>query len=261
MSRFQRLFLTGASSGIGAALAREFARDGVEVVLTARRLDRLESLAAELRGAGARVHVAELDVLDTAAVNRTVHEFDRRLGGIDLFVANAGVGNAAHASVLRPQDVELTLRVNLLGAAATILAGLECLRPHGRGTLCAVSSLAALGGMPAGGAYSASKAGLSTLLETLAIDLYHTDIEVIDVQPGYVVSEMTAGRRGPMPLLWSTERAARRIVRDLERGRSISTFPWALSTAMRLATRLPRPLWRRALAALRVDRSRRSTPG
>ncbi|MHC4892035.1 MAG: SDR family NAD(P)-dependent oxidoreductase [Planctomycetota bacterium] len=256
-SRFGTALVTGASSGIGAGLAAELARRGVHVVACARRRDRLDQLASEVRGTGGRIDVFELDVRDVDAVRNRITEHDTAVGGFDLVIANAGVGRAAHAERLGFDEVRATLETNVVGACATLMAGLECMRPRGRGTLCGISSLASLGGMPTSGAYSASKAALATFIETLRIDLDRSEIEVIDVQPGFVSSEMTDGQPHPQPFKWSTERAVLRIVNDLERGRAISTFPWQLSTPLRLFARSPRWLWRWSMAALSPVRGKR----
>ena len=254
MPRFRNAVVTGASSGIGAALALELARRGTEVVLCARRRERLEALAEAIERAGGRARVEPLDVTDPDAIARLLARLDAELEGLDLVVANAGVGGARHASRLTVDDVRPTLEVNVLGAIVTLTAALELMRGRGRGTLCGVSSLAGLGGMPSSGAYAASKAALSTFLETLAIDLAGTALRVVDVQPGFVESEMTAGRSGPLPCLWPADRAARRIADDLARGRAVSSFPWQLSWPLRALTRGPRVLWRWALGRLRPRR-------
>ena len=258
MSRFRNAWITGASSGIGAALALELARRGVHVAVSARRAERLDELAERIRAAGGEVTVVPLDVDDLDAQRRAVEELDARLEGLDLCVANAGVGRAGHASRLTLEDVRATLSVNVLGACTTLMLALERMRERDRGVLCGVSSLASLGGMPTSGAYSASKAALATFLETLTIDLQGTGIEVVDVQPGYVVSEMTAGATDPLPFLWGTERAARRIADDLERGRAICSFPWQVSLPLRLLARAPRPVWRLVMGRLSPESRRPS---
>lgn len=244
MTHFERALITGASSGIGAELARQLAAGGTEVVLVARREERLRSLAEGIEAGGGRVRIEVLDVTDVEALRAMIARVDGEVGGLDLIVANAGVGLARPGTEMTWSDVEPVLTVNVVAAMATIVAGLERMRPRGRGTLCGVSSLASRGGMPGSGAYCASKAALATFLETLAIDLAGSGITLVDVQPGFVVSEMTDQNDAPMPFLWSTERAAARIVRDLERGRAICTFPWQLSVPLALSRSLPRWLWR-----------------
>ncbi|MCB9914536.1 MAG: SDR family NAD(P)-dependent oxidoreductase [Planctomycetes bacterium] len=245
MASFQRAFLTGASSGLGAELARQLARRGTEVVVTARRRARLDALVAEITAAGGRARAETLDVRDADAVRALVARLDVELGGFDLVVANAGVGLATRAAELTWEQVDETFAVNLRGAAATLLAGRDAMLPRGRGTLCAITSLAATRGMPTSGAYCASKAGLATFVETLEIELRATGLRFVDVQPGFVVSEMTDKNTGHMPLLMQTAPAVARIVRGLERGDSVVAFPrrmaWPLRTLGKL---MPRALWR-----------------
>jgi short-subunit dehydrogenase len=251
--------VTGASSGIGAALAWELSRRGTHVVLAARRVERLEALRERIEAAGGSAEVHALDVRDVPRLRAFVKQLDARLlerhGGLDLVVANAGVGLAEHASKLAWGPIETTLAVNVVGAFATLHAGLECMLPRGRGTLAGISSLASLGGYPGAGAYPASKAALATYLETLRIDLAGSGLRVVDVQPGFVVSEMTTGERvaHPVPawLLVPVERAAEHIVRDLEHGRAISSFPASQSVPLRLLARAPRFVWRGLLGGLR----------
>jgi short-subunit dehydrogenase len=136
------------------------------------------------------------------------------------------------------------LRVNALGAIATVHAGLERMLPRGRGTLAAISSLAAYRGLPGSGTYSASKACLSTYLETLRSDLRGSGVRVVDVRPGFIRTEMTAGSSFPTPLLMDVEPAARRIARALERGSAQLAFPWPLWAALGAAQALPNVVWR-----------------
>ncbi len=233
-------------------MGRELARRGTHVVLTARRVERLEQLCGEIQSAGGSAEFHELDVRDVAGLRAFIAELDERLlepyGGLDLVVANAGVGLADHATRLQWGPIETTLAVNVVGAFATLHAGLECMLPRGRGTLAGVSSLASLGGMPSAGAYPASKAALAAYLETLRMDLRGTGVRVTDVQPGFVVSEMTTGERiaRPLPdwLLVPVEAAAERIAHDLEHGRAICSFPATQNLPLRALSKAPRFLWR-----------------
>ena len=244
MGHFGNAFVTGASGGLGAALARELAARGTRVVLAARRREALEELARELGAAGGRADVALLDVGDTEAVRSAVEHWDAELGGLDLVVANAGVAPPAGRDPVSWEGVEPVLRVNVLGAVATLAAALPMMRTRGRGTLAGISSLAALRGMPDSGAYSASKACLSTWLESLQIDLDGTGVTVVDVQPGFVRTPMTDRNRGPMPFLLEVDDAARRTVDGLERGRLLVSYPAGLSLPLRtLARWMPRRLW------------------
>jgi short-subunit dehydrogenase len=154
------------------------------------------------------------------------------------------VGEAQPAAELAWPEVERVLRVNALGACATLMGALECMRPRDRGTLGAVSSLAAYRGLPGSGAYSASKACLSTFLETLQVDLRRTRLRVVDVRPGFVRTPMTAGHAFNMPFVMDVGPAARIIVRALERGQPLCAFPVPLWLAVGMAQALPNRLWR-----------------
>lgn len=251
--RFAAAYVTGASSGIGAELVRRLAARGTRVIAVARRRERLEALAAALPGS---VSIEVLDVADTDAVRASVAAWDARLvaehgTGLDLVIANAGVGLGEHACDIAFENLERTLRVNTLGALATLHAGLRCFVERGSsGTLCGVSSLAGTGGFPSSGSYAASKAALSTWLETLQADLAGTDVKVVDVRPGYVHTEMTADADHGLPFAWSVERAVTRILSGLDRGTPRVVFPWQLRLVLGVLERAPRSVWRATMRAI-----------
>jgi NAD(P)-dependent dehydrogenase (short-subunit alcohol dehydrogenase family) len=241
---FRTALVTGASSGLGRELSRSLARRGTRVVLAARGAERLASLADEITAAGGRADVQVLDVTDTDAVDAAVKRWEAETGGLELVVANAGIGAARPAPELTRADVESVLAVNLTGAAATLLAALPGMLARGHGTLVGMSSLAAYRGLPGAGSYCASKAGLSTLLETLRADLDGTGVRVVDVRPGYVRTPMTAGLSPRMPFVLDLDEAVPRLVRGIERGGPLVTLPAAPALLMRLVGVLPGPLYR-----------------
>jgi short-subunit dehydrogenase len=226
--RFRCALITGASSGLGRAIALELAARGTLVWLAARRLDELERTAALIRLAGGRAEARALDVADTDAVLRLVAAWDLECGGFDLVLANAGVGS--HHDGADPSFAhELAVwRVNVLGATATLCAAAAPMLARGRGTLAAVTSLGGRRGMPRSGAYSASKAALTTYLESLRVDLAPRGLCVVEIRPGFVRTAMTDRNRFRMPFLWPVERAARVSVAALEAGRPVCAFPWQL---------------------------------
>lgn len=252
MLHYERAFITGASSGIGRALSLELARRGARVVLAARRLERLEDLVAEIRAAGGRADACELDVEEPEAIQAAITKWDAELGGLDLIIANAGVGHAAPATELAWTEVAQVVNVNVAGAFATLLAGRDVMLPRGSGTLVGVSSLAGLRALPGTGAYAASKAALQSFLETLELDLCESGLRIVDIQPGFVRSEMTDRNDFDMPFLWEVDKCARVCVDRLEEGRSVIHFPWQLSWSLRYIGRIcPRPLWRFIMRRLR----------
>ena len=163
--------VTGATSGIGRALCLELASRGAHVALAARREGELERAVHEIEARGGRALPLVLDVTDAAAVEDAVKRADRELGSLDLVVANAGDGTTGHASTLRWEDVARVVDVNVKGAMATLVAAIPVMLAQQGGHLVGVSSLAGRRGLPQSGAYGASKAALSTFLESLRIDL------------------------------------------------------------------------------------------
>jgi len=242
---YRSALITGASSGIGRALALWFARRGTIVRAAARRREALDTLVEEARSAGGRVLPFALDVTDTEATIRLVRTLDEECGGLDLVVANAGISVATDGRRLDWSDVERILHVNVLGAAATLSAALPAMVSRGRGHLVGVSSLAAWRGMPRFSAYCGSKAFLSVFLEGLRVDLRKVGVRVTSIHPGYVKSEITAGREGRMAFLLETDDAADRMGRAIVRGERVFSFPWQLHLVARLVRGLPDGLFDR----------------
>ena len=237
---YRSALITGASSGIGRALALWFARRGTNVWAAARRRDALNALVEEARSAGGRVQPLALDVTDTPETVRVIRSLDEECGGLDLVVANAGISVATDGRRLEWSDVERILEVNVLGAAATLSAALPAMVSRGRGHLVGISSLAAFRGMPRFSAYSGSKAFLSVFLEGLRVDLRKVGLKVTAIHAGYVKSELTAGgREDRMPFLLETDDAADRIGRAILRGDRVCSFPWQLRSLAQVVKGLP----------------------
>jgi len=233
------VFLTGASSGIGRALALELAAGGAHVAIAARRKDELERVAREIEDRGGRALVLTVDVSDPNAAMEAVRKADRDLGALEMVIANAGIGHYGHASTMSWEDVARQIDVNVRGTMATLCAAVPIFLANKGGHLVAVTSLAGVRGLPNSGAYSAAKAAVSTFLETLRIDLHDAGIRVTDVQPGFVDTPATANARHPMPFRWTAERAARHIVRRLASAPPTIAFPWPLVLLTRLGRLLP----------------------
>jgi len=245
MPAFKNAFITGASSGLGHAIALELARRGTHTVLAARRVELLEELAARIADTGARAEVCELDVSDVAAVRDSMRRWDDEVGGFDLVLANAGIGKSVVGADMQWEDVEDVLDVNIKGAIATLIEGMQLMLPRRRGTLVGMSSLAGVRAMPGSGVYAATKAAMQSFVETLEIDLCRSGLTVIDIQPGFVRTAMTDSNTHAMPFLVEVEVAARRCVDGMEKGSSVIAFPWQLALPLRTLGRvMPRPLWR-----------------
>ena len=244
--------ITGASSGLGAALALSYAGPQTVLGLIARNRDRLDATAAACRAAGASVDSASIDVADRTALASWLKEFDRA-HPVELLIANAGTSAGPDPrSPGEPADITLhQLEVNLLGAVHTIAPMMPLMCARRRGRIVAVASIAAYRGLPYSPGYSASKAGLRTYAEALRPLLMPHGVGVTVVCPGYFDSPMTERWEGPTPFRLSGERAARRIKRGIDRGRARVTFPWPLVFGMRFCDLAPAMIGDRILRGYR----------
>lgn len=239
-----KAIITGASSGIGLALARELAKRGYALALLARRVDLLEQLARELPLA---VAVA-CDVTDAASVREAVRRAEAELGGpFDLAVANAGVSIPGHATKFKLADAEQIIRVNVLGTMYLFDAVVPSMVERGGGRFAGVASLAGLRGLPAAGAYSASKAAMQAFLEAARIELAPHGVAVTTINPGFVATPMTEKNRFRMPFLMTAERSATIIADGLARGKRVIQFPRPMSLLMRVVRLLPDALYDRIM--------------
>jgi short-subunit dehydrogenase len=227
--------ITGASSGIGRALAVEMAGRGYALGLTARRLVLLEKFRDELqakRGKDLRIELATLDVCQAASVAPTLHDLFDRLGGIDTIVVNAGANDMTRVGG-GDLDKELNLiQTNLVGAIATINAATEHFLQRGKGHIVGISSLASLQPVASQAAYCASKAGLSMYLNSARVELRRRGIVVTDILPGYIKTDIVEGVDiGKLPFAISPEHAAREMTRLIARrvkSGIVPAFPWKL---------------------------------
>jgi short-subunit dehydrogenase len=235
------ILITGASSGIGRALALAYARRGAHVIVSARRRDRLDELVREIEAAGGQGDALPLDVSDGDACFAAVRALDDRLP-LDCVVANAGIGGITPGRKLAWERVRDILQTNLVGAAATISAVVPGMIARGGGRVVGIASVAGFRGLPRFAAYSASKAGLITFLESLRVDLHGTGVSVTTVCPGYVQTEMlTAGKSHPFVV--AADEAARIITAAADARDAVCTFPAPIVAGMRAAQLLPRPLY------------------
>jgi short-subunit dehydrogenase len=245
--RYQTVVITGASSGLGRALSLWFARRGSRVYAAARREEQLQSLRAEAASGPGEVVPVRLDVAETDSVVSKLRALDDDTpGGVDLVVANAGVGGKLNGARTEWADIDRMLRVNVLGATATLAALAPRMAERKKGHLVGVASLAAWIVVPRFGTYGASKRYLETFCAGLRMDLAPFGVRVTSINPGFVKSEMTADNRFAMPFLLETDDAADRMGRAILRGDALFAFPWQTAWLTRLGSLLPSWLVSRA---------------
>lgn len=250
-----RVFLTGASSGIGAALAVELARRGARLALFARNEERLDKVRKSARQA-ARNEAAEIitfpgDVTNRERVLATIRETSETLGGIDVAIFNAGVGDSLFVDSFDSARVREIFEVNLMGVVHGIEAVLPEMLERGRGTIVGVSSAAGYRGLPQSAPYCASKSALTTFLESLRLDLAPRGIRVLTVSPVFVRTPLTDRNRFRMPFIVTAERAAAIIADGIGRGRRDIHFPRRLTLLMKILRILPVWLYDILLGAVR----------
>ena len=232
----RRIVITGASSGLGAGLARDYAAPGTFLLLFARRIDLLEQVAGDCRSRGASVEIAALDVGEPEPLGTLLRTLDRG-APVDLVIANAGIAAPPGEAGAIAQ-----VRTNLLGAIHTVEPLLPGMMARGRGQIALVSSVAALRGLPDSPAYCASKAGLRLYGESLRAGLGPAGIDVTVITPGFFVSAMSDRFAGRRPLMVSTERAVRLVRAGLDRRRGRIGFPGPLIGLLRVLDLLPAAL-------------------
>jgi short-subunit dehydrogenase len=238
-----KVFITGASSGIGAALAAHYAARGAQLGLVARRAEVLAEVARTLPGSPA---LYPADVADAKAMAEAAHDFMQRFGVPDIVIANAGISVGTLTEYA--EDIEAFSRVlqtNVVGLAATFQPFIVPMREAGRGRLAGISSVAGMRGIPGAGAYSASKAAAIAYLEALRVELRSSGVKVVTVCPGYVATPLTAVNKYRMPFILPADVAARRIARVIDAGRAYAVVPWQMALVARAMKLLPNALYDR----------------
>jgi short-subunit dehydrogenase len=229
----KNVLITGASSGLGAGMAREFAAHGCDLALCARRAERLDALKAELEAAhpGIRVFVRTLDVRDYDQVFAVFGAFRADLGTLDRVIVNAGMGKGASVGTGKFYANRQTAETNFVSALAQCEAAVEIFRAQNAGHLVTISSASAVRGMPrALTAYAATKAGLTTLTEGIRADLLGTPIKVTAIHPGFIRSEINEKLKNT-PFMVDTETGCRAMVKAIERevpSAFVPAWPWAV---------------------------------
>ena len=240
MTTPRSILITGASGGIGAALAESYAGSGVRLAMGGRDRARLEAVAEACRRRGATVEAALVDVTDRAAMADWIARADRA-APLDLVIANAGIsgGRGRGHGIESAEQTEAILAVNLGGVLNTVFPAIPLMRARRRGQIAIMGSLAGFRGYPGAPAYAVSKAAVRVWGEALRGALHHDGIAVSVICPGFVKTHLTASNRFPMPMLMQPDRAARIICRGLARRRARIAFPWPMYLAAWLMGVLP----------------------
>lgn len=243
------ILITGASSGLGAEMARQFAALGYDLALVARRTERLDELRAEIldRAPDRRIEVRPLDVSDDDRVFDVFHELAETFGTIDRIVINAGIGKGAPIGTGNYRANRETAMVNFVAALAQAEAAMEIFRAQNAGHLVMISSMSAMRGLPKTmTTYAATKAGVAHLAEGLRNEMYGKPIKVTVLYPGYIASEMNAGAK--TRFLVSTEKGVAAMVEAIEKEKDsacVPPLPWApMAYAMKYA---PLPVFKRLM--------------
>ncbi|WP_404862038.1 SDR family NAD(P)-dependent oxidoreductase [Georhizobium sp. MAB10] len=237
------VWVTGASSGIGAALALKLAQAGYTVVATARGEDKLNELAAKASTAKGRIQPMPGDVTDEADMARIVDSIISQHGKLALAIFNAGVYIPVHGNELKVEDFHKTFAVNLNGVVNGLVPTVNAMQRAGRGHIAIVSSVTGYGGLPTSAAYGATKAALTNMAESLKFDLDKMNIRIQVVHPGFVDTPATEKNEFAMPALMKVDDAVDRIIEGLKRPGFEITFPKRFTYALKFLGLFPYPVY------------------
>lgn len=236
-------WVTGASQGIGAAVALRLARDGWTVAVSARSTEKLQALSDEAEGLSGSIAAFDLDVTDPAASEQVFSEIENQLGQVDLAILNAGTHEPINGTAFAVEPVRKLVEVNLMGTVHCLAPVIEAFVAREAGRIAVVASLAGYRGLPTSSGYGASKAGLINMCEALRPELETRNVKLFCVTPGFVKTPLTDKNPFPMPFLIDVETAAARIVKGVGgRGFEI-TFPRRFSYIMKFLRILPYALF------------------
>ncbi|MCC6573511.1 MAG: SDR family NAD(P)-dependent oxidoreductase [Planctomycetes bacterium] len=247
---YKTAVITGASAGIGREMAIELARKGCAVGLLARREDELTKTAEMVRAAGGKAVTAVCDVAKRESILLAMALVRTEIGAPELVIANAGIAMEKRPLNFDAAMEERLMQVNFMGVVDTIYAALPDMVARKSGHVVAISSLASFQGLPANGAYCASKAALNVHMEALRLEMRPLGIAVTTICPGFIYTDLIKNNKHPMPFIMSAEKAARKIIRAIARKRRTFKFPWPISLAVALGHFTPRWLYDRLLTRI-----------
>jgi short-subunit dehydrogenase len=239
----KKIFITGASSGIGESLARHYASDGAQLALVARRADWLEKVAASIRP---RPEIYVCDVRDISQLKAAANDFMTKHGVPDIVIANAGVSRGTLTEIEDDlQAFQEIFDINVMGMVNTFHPFVDAMKSRGSGTLVGIASVAGFRGIPGGGAYSASKSAAIKYCESLRVELRQANVAVVTICPGYIRTPMTAVNKFKMPFLITVDDAVIRFARAIDAKTSFTVIPWTMGIAARILRITPNWLYDR----------------
>jgi|CXWL01.1.fsa_nt_gi NADP-dependent 3-hydroxy acid dehydrogenase YdfG len=234
---YKTALITGASSGLGRGLALWFAQRGTKVYAAARRAEQLKTLQAE--APAGLIEPLVMDVSDGDATFARVKALDAESGGLDLVIANAGIGADTYGKRIKWEALQAMLKVNVDGAAATLTGALSGMVARKKGHIVGISSLGAFRGLPRSGGYCGTKAFMSIFLEGIRVDVKHLGVRVTCVYPGFFKSELTSKNPFRMPFMLETDDAVIRTGKAIVRGSERVLYPWPTALGAKVLASLP----------------------
>lgn len=241
----KKVLITGASSGLGAALALTLSKKGVCLVLVARRQAKLKALANQINQAGGQAKVFPCDVTNYQQVQTTYRQIKNRVGNIDLAFLNAGIGSQTLTQNLSVKETEKVMNTNYFGVVNWLEPLLREMQSHNKGIIAITSSLASYRGLPSSGSYAASKAALTALIESCQIDLLATKIKLVLIMPYFMITEMSGLDQPRNLIIWSSaQKAANVIINGIAKGKQEIIFPWHFHLFMYFMKIIPLPVYR-----------------
>lgn len=235
------VWLVGASSGIGEAFAKQVSATGCNLILSARREEKLKDVAEACGGA----HVVALDVCERASVEKAYSEIKEKYGAVDVLIANAGTHKPTRVKHFNVDEYRRVLEVNFFGVLNCFEAVLPDMIERRQGHLVAVSSIAGYRGLPRAAAYGASKSALTHFCESIRLDLEPLDVDVTVVSPGFVKTPLTDKNDFDMPFLMEAEDAAKEMLKGIEQRKYEVHFPWKFTYILKFLRVIPFSLYHR----------------